>query len=314
MLAGIAAVVIIVGVAVYFRSERRDTAAYFEFAREIVATETGIAAELETTLRNLEGSERQDLLARVEELQDDAAAARDDLDERSEPARAGKSHGYLTVAVEAWADGLGALDEAIIAILDDSADPAGEATLAAAFELLAVGDRAYLGFQDALSDLDEEVWPRPFPDMAFIPDEQRTLYDVQLTADRLLRLQQLTIRHDVGVTLSIDPVPSGDVAGIMVVPFSDSVNAFVAVSNLGNEPEREVVVTLKLVTVGEVDIYSATEVIGNLAAGETTSVTFADLPAEPGGLHDLSVTAEIPEDADDTNNRARLLFQRNQPA
>jgi hypothetical protein len=314
MLAGLAAVIIIIAVAVYFRSERRDTAAYFEAAREIVATEVGIAAELETTLRSLEGSERQDLLARVAELQEDAAATRDGLEALDDPSRAGKPHGYLTVALETWADGLGALDDAILVILDDPADPAGEAALAAAFELLSVGDRAYLGFQEALTDLDEDDRPRPFPDMAFIAEEQRTLYDVELTTDRLQRLQQLTIRHDVGVTLSIDPVPAGDVAGIMMVPFSDSLDAFVAVSNLGNEPEIQIVVTLELVTVGEVDVYTAIEVIGNLAAGDTTSVSFADLPAAPGGLHDLSVTAEIDEDADDSNNRARLLFQRNQPA
>jgi hypothetical protein len=314
VLVGIVVIAAIVALAVYLRSERRDVSAYFEVARQVMDDERTIAAELENVLRSMEDTERQDLLANITDLYDEAVTLHDALAAEAVPTPAAKSHGFLATAAASWRDGLSALDDAIVAILADPEDVSGPALLEAAFELLHLGDRAYDGFSQTLDELDEDVRPGSFPEVAFIGDVGGTLYDTALTTDRLQRLQQLTVRHDVAVTLNLDPIPAGDRNGILIIPYSESLDAQVVVSNRGNVPAQSISVTLELITIGEVDTYVVTRLVGNLAAGTNTTLTFEDLPAIPGGLYDLVVRAEIDEDADEENNVVRLLFQRNEPA
>ena len=109
------------------------------------------------------------------------------------------------------------------------------------------------------------------------------------------------------------PQPLGTSNGRPVVPSSETFEVLAVITNEGNLTEEGILVTLELELVsGTADIVTREQLILTLAAGEATTIEFADLVLEPGGLYNLQITASIPQDETPLNNVFDLVFIRNE--
>jgi hypothetical protein len=162
-------VVGVVALAVAYRTERRESIDYLATAEEVAIAHAEMAERLGSALQGLGGEDRPALLQRLETLAADANEARRTLGAAVVTRPVAEVSGLMTAAVHSWDDGIAALDDAIIAVLDaEQGDLSGEDELEAAFDLLRLGDRAYLSVLEEVSQLDPEIVPAPFPEVSYV--------------------------------------------------------------------------------------------------------------------------------------------------
>ncbi len=139
---------VIVGVlvlAVRYRTERREAIDYLNVADEVSRTHAELADQLGQLLQGLGGETRPAMEQRLETLADTARDLADQLDEQIVPRPVAQVSGLMAVAADSWADGIAGTKEAIIAILDaEENDVSADTTLQQAFDLIRVGDTAYV--------------------------------------------------------------------------------------------------------------------------------------------------------------------------
>lgn len=305
----------LIALAVRYRTEERRAVDYMALATEIAQNQAGLAESLTQMLRDLGGLERQDLLDQIDSLGARISADAQQLGAQDVPSSVAVAHGFLTVAVNSWQDALTALDDAVLQILDatDEEDASGAAALTAVFELLRVGDRAYVGFLEARSEIEGDVAAGSIAAVDYVAPGMESLFNGDTIARRLRATRKLGGRHDVSVTARTVPEPLGSTNGRPVVPSSDTFAVLAVVTNEGNLIEEGIAVTLQLaLSSGEGDPVQREQLILSLEAGQATTVEFADLDLIPGQLYDLQITASITQDADPLNNVFELVFFRNQ--
>jgi hypothetical protein len=257
--------------------------------------------------------ERNDLLERLAEIAATSAELRTALadTERAEPVA--ESHGFLTVGVGAWDDAMAALEPAVIEILDGEAEQTGDAMLRNAFDLLRIGDRAYFGFTESLSQLDPGVEVPVFAEVSFAGGDRSSLYDASVIAARLRTIFKLEGNHDVSLAVSIDPEPLVEEGSVPIVPNSEIFVVNLVVSNEGNLVEERILVMLDAdPNSPDLELISLQSIIPFLEPGESTTVSFdvADLIA-PGELYELRAEVQIAEDDTPDNNTWSLVLVRN---
>jgi len=175
LLIGLAIVVGVVALAVRFRTETRDTAAYLTLAKDIADDELQVSQSLSALFDDLGTLDRPELMRRIDMLSTTAAELRASLDDVIVTNAVTEVHGFLAVASTSWRDGLAGLDYGVIAVLESPTSSDGEAVLRAVFELLEVGDRADAGLQDAVGRLDPDPVPPTYPAVAFVGPGQSNI-------------------------------------------------------------------------------------------------------------------------------------------
>ena len=304
----------LVALAVRFRTERRDAIDYLAAAKQLADDQVPMSGSLSDLLGSLDDLERPDILGRVsgldQEFQDLAAL----LDAVIVTAAMGEVNGFFVVAVSSWGAALGALDVAIVEVLDGVDDGrAGELMLAEAFADLRVGDRAYERFRAAVDELDPELRAPEFPDVAYVVGQQPLLYDAKVIANRLRATLRFEENRDVSVRATTDPEPLGSADGVPVVPDSESFAVQVVVTNEGNVAADLITVSFTLTQVGGEGFEERSEIVAMLDAGGATTVLFGDIMLEPGAGYRLRIAADIAHDDVPDNNVWELDFIRNQP-
>jgi hypothetical protein len=298
--------------AVRSRSEQRDVLEYVSAARETLVEHREIAAQVSTLLVDIDGLERQVVLDKVQSLYERALAADAKLDEVPIAPEVAVLSGYVTVATSSWTDAVGALDEAFLASVDDAQDVlVGERLLAAAFEQLRVGDRAYANVAARLVPISEEYSVNEFPIFTYINPEQINTYDAKLTAIRLRQFRQLAEYRDVKLSVTLDPLPVSEQNGVSVIPFGETFSASVVVSNNGNLTENNIVVTLTITEIAGDFVLPVSKTIDVLLPDVSSTVVFADLPLLAGQLYELVIEAPVSNDNDPASNEWRLFYRRN---
>jgi len=313
-------VLMIIGVlvlAVRYRTERRETIDYLATAQGVASEHSEMAERLGSLLQGLGKEERPEVIQRLETLAADAAEARRTLEGADITRAVAEVSGLMTVAVDAWDEGIDSLDDAIVAVLDaEPGDPSGDDELREAFDLLRIGDRAYTGALEALIRLDQELVPAPFPVFSYTEGEYAALYDSTVIAERLRRLGRLSESSDVTVIGTTIPEPVNEgVAGVYAIPASDDFAVEITVSNTGNVVVERVSVVVTL------DRTASTEenpplgiVIPSIEPDTSETLLFEDLDPEPGAVYTITAVASLEDgisDETDDNNTWSLIFKRN---
>ena len=303
-------VIVAIGFLVSRQTEQRGTVEFFAAADEATSIHADAAAELGSTLSQLGPAlSRQEVTRSLEDITAQAAEA-DALLDIEVPPRVGNLYGHLSVASASWATGAADLERVVLGIMDEEITQGAEQQLQTALDVLRVGDAAYAMFLADVAVFESDLTIPDFEPIHYIDTETygALTYDAQNLALRIAAAYNLAPQHDLSVTGATDPEPVGDREGIPVVPFSDALVVNVVVSNIGNEEETSIPVSLSLVDVETGEVSSEDATIDSLAAGASTTVTFADLPVVPGGLYQVTASATIPNDMNPDNDTWTLTF------
>jgi hypothetical protein len=302
--------------AVRYRTERRESIDYMETAQGVALEHQDFAERLGALLQGLGQEERPEVIQRLETLAAEAGEARRTLKNADVTRAVAEGNGLMTVAVEAWDDGIDALDEAIVAILDaEPGDPSGDDELEEAFQLLNLGDRAYAGALEAVVRVDQELVPAPFPIFTYTEGEYAALYDAEIIAERLRRLGGLSESAEIAVIAKTIPEPvSEGVAGVYAIPASEDFALEVRVSNTGNVVVERVSVVVNLHRAASTEQPPPLGiVIPSIEVGTSETLLFEDLDPEPGAVYTVTVEVSledgISEETDDST--WSLVFKRN---
>ncbi|MBT8197090.1 MAG: hypothetical protein KJP12_02005 [Acidimicrobiia bacterium] len=313
MLIGIAIVVGVIALAVRFRTETRDTAAYLTLAKEIADDEAQLSQSLASLLEDLATLDRPELMRRIELLSSSADELRGSLDDVVVTGTIAEVHGFLIVASTSWRDALAGLDDGVVAVLESPDGTDGEVVLREVFELLEVGDRAYDGFEDAIGRLDPDLVTQTYPEVVFVGPGQSNTHSAEAVTRRLTASSGLADRYDVSVTATLDPAPVGDRNGVPVVPFGTTFVVNVVVANVGNLDAAEMGLDVSLLEVGGDEVVqSRSELLTDLGAGGATTVVVDDFTVDPGKLYEVTARVTLAEDTDPDNDVWSVLFLRNE--
>jgi len=308
---------IIVGVlwlAVRYRTERRETMDYLEVAEEIATEHVTLSEQLGALLQGMAAEDRPAMELRLETLAADASDAVDVLDEQVVSRPVAEIAGLMSVAVESWADGLAMLKSSMLGILDaEDGDVSADEDLATAFELIRLGDRAYLEAVARVADLEPDLVPVPFPEVSYAGGPYRPLYDYGLVADRLRRYGGLAERVDVALTANTVPAPvSETTGGIWTIPSSDSLSLEVTVSNTGNVVVEQVSILVTLQKVGTAEEFPPLgQLIPGIEPGESEVRLFENLEIASGEVYSITATATVEGENNTEDNTFNLVFERN---
>jgi hypothetical protein len=309
------AIIGVLVLAVRYRTERRQGIDYMATAQEVAAEHAEMADQLGTVLASLGEEERPAVLLRLESMATRSLGLRRQIEELEVTRPIAEVAGLMTVAVRSWDDGIGSVDDAIVAILDaEEGDRSGDDALRSAFELLSLGDRAYLGVLDGVVRLDPEIVPAEFPAVSYTKGEFAALYDAEIIADRLRASGGLTELRDITVVGATIPEPvSEGIGGIWTIPASDAFSAQVTVSNTGNVVAEKisVLVTLQKQASSD-DVTALSQVIPAIEPGESVTIPFENLEVEPGQVYTITATVSFDDGPDETDdNTWDLVFERN---
>jgi hypothetical protein len=299
----------LLALAVRYRTEERDITAYLALAQDVSSDEVQLSADLSELIVGLGESERYDVIERLANLGTRAEDLRRQISEAPVARPLAEAHGFLMVATSSWTNALTGLDDAFVGILDEPDDPNGDAILANAFQDLRIGDRAYAGFLAAVDATEGAVTSDDYPEIQFVGRQREQLYSASTIGDRLRLIRNLAQSHDISVTATIEPTPVSASGAVPVVPFSETVNIRAVIGNEGNLPEEAIVVTLTLAPAGRpTDGAMLTETVAFLDPGQATTIEFATIAVQPGGLYELVVSTDVDDDADPDNSEFSTVF------
>jgi hypothetical protein len=293
------------------QSDRQLRREYLDLAAEVAAGEEDAAVRFSDMVVRLDELSRPavvELLGEIEESVVDLSRRLESADPPS--GRLERAHVFFAVAAQKWKDGVLDTRNGIETLSESPLDPDGLAALAAGLIHLRVGDGAYAEFQALALEVDTDDVGREYPEVAFVPEESELLFEATDIARRIFLTPDLGVVRNLAVAdIKLDPSPIGDQEGVPVVPLSETLAAEVTVSNRGTIDEIGIVVELDLISSdgSQVTFDQEIEMIGPDAL---TSITFEDLPVEPGGLYELA--AALPGGDDDSSDDvATLVFIRN---
>jgi len=292
------------------QTEQRETADFFAAADQATALHEQAAEMLNATLAQLGPlMPRQEVTRRLSEIVATAEEANALLAVEVPPSIGG-IYGSLTAASASWVLGTSDLETAILGIMDGEIQTGSEVVIRNALNTLRVGDVGYGLFLSGVSELPEDVTPPEFPTFAYVaPDpEDPFLYDAQNLALKVAAAYSLTPRIDIAVVGMVEPAAVGDRGGIALVPFSDTIGVSGVISNVGNEAAPTVGVELVVLNVDTGETFTLTEQAGEVGAGASTTVSFANLAVTPGGLYQVTLSVTIPQDVHPDNDTWSMTF------
>ena len=311
-------VLLIVGVlalAVRYRTERRESIDYLSAAEEVALQHGAMSDRLGILLEELGKEDRPEVVLRLETLVADARDAASELEGLAVTRPVAEASGLMTVAVEAWSEGIAAVGDALVAVLDaEDGDFSGDEELRSAFELLRLGDLAYGRVVTSVEGLDPEIVPMAFPAVSYTTGDYAGLYDATVVAERLRGRGGLSEMIDVALTAETVPGPVSEGAGgIQTIPASDAFSLEVVVSNTGNVIVERVTVTVTLEQVGVAsNIPPLGQLIPAIEPDKSERLVFENLEAQPGVVYNITAVAVVDGGGDETDdNTFNLVFQRN---
>jgi hypothetical protein len=301
-------IVAVVAFLVSRQTEQRGAVEFFAAADESSDLHSGASAELESALASIGIIDRQDLTRRLQSVADTTAEA-DALLDIEVPSRIGTSYGTMTTASTSWTSGATDVNRTIIAIMDGVLVEGAQKQLQAALDQLRVGDTSYTLFLESLATTPDDIDVPSFSPLVYInPDAQPLLYDAQTLVLRITSSYVLSPHRDVAVSGTTIPEPVGESGGIPVVPFSQTLDIQAVVSNIGNEDEPTIAVSLEIFNIDTGATITDSQTLTDLAAETSTTVIFPDVNITPGGLYQVKVVATIDEDIDPENNGWEMTF------
>jgi hypothetical protein len=310
--------VLIVAVGVFaarYRTEARGVADYVAVTESAVELQAQAATELEATFLSLSTIDRPELLRRLAEMHATTVEAANAIGTVAVPASVAEAHGYLMVAARSWEQALGLLDEAVVAVVDESGGSGSSEALEEALVLLKVGDTAYAQFLARADSFDDAIAGGDFAAFAFTSFDGVVRFDPGTVSTRLAAVYQLGSRRNISVSALTDPEVIGERNGVPVVPFSEHFVVQAVIANEGNETEEQVSVVLELIATNRDEApITITQTIASLTPGEAKTCIFDGIELTPGGLYELIIRAIVVDDASPDDNAWQMVFYRNENA
>ena len=310
-------IVAVVSVAAYgitrAQGEAEITRTYLDAAYEVA---TGMASAAESFIEMITEVEQFTRPRMVQTL--DTIEARSDelaslLSGANPPSDMERADLWLQMAITAWRNGLSDARAGLLSLASDPVDIDGSGgdSLNRGLIDLRLGDRAYQGFLSEVSDVDTTLLGGSFPTVVFVPASAEELFDPVALGRRMFLTPDLAPVDDLAVAdLRLEPAPVGSSGGIPVVPVSAGQSVEVTITNRGNETHTDIVVTLVLVS-SDGEQFEATSTIDSMAGGAARSVSFADIPVNPGRLYQVTVFLP-PGDDESDNDSITFRFEMNE--
>lgn len=298
------------------QSDQQLRREYLDLAIEVADGQEDAAIRFSEMVVRLDDLSRPAVVGLLEDVEAQVLDLSRTLESADPPGdRLKRAHTAFAIAAQKWKDGIIATRSGIETLSETPLDPDGLATLEQGLIDLRVGDAAYVDFLDLTVELDVADLGREFPPISYVPAESELLFEATDIARRIFLTPDLGVLRNLAVAdIKLEPGPLGDSDGVPVVPLSDSLDAIVTISNRGTIDENDVVVTLDLISL-DLDSAEGLQVTFDLEVeliepNSLTSLTFADLPVEPGTLYELVAT--LPgEDDDSSDDMSSLVFIRN---
>jgi len=295
------------------QSDEQIQREYLDGAIDVTQAADTVAGEFTTIITDLENFERPTMVSSLQDLQVDMEAIIVDLSELVPPEAGSpvRAHVLLEIAVEAWDLGLTGSVKGVLTLTEIPLDPTGLAFLTKGLVDLQVGDSAYRSFLETIEDVDTSILETPFSSVHFVPPGSELIFEPTDIARRLFLTESLGATRNIAIAdLALDPSPVGEDSGIPVVSLSETISAFITISNRGNVDVSDIEVELNLVS-NEGDSFGANRVIDALAPGELRSLLFEDLQIQPGRIYEIIVILPQADDIS-SDNRASFVFMMNE--
>jgi hypothetical protein len=284
------------------RTESRILSAYLNTATSAMSSAERVAGELNDVAGRLGTIERPALegtFAGMEELMGGLVS---DLSDVEVPKNATLEHARLLLATESWGDGLERLRQGVLGVADG--DESSEEVLSEAVLLLRIGDRSYRSFTDRLPDLAVKLDTSP-PDLPSVR-LAGPLINAAALAARVGVSEDLALRRDLAVaSVRLEPRPlAQNDDGVAVIPLTEELSLQIGVQNVGNVPEEEIEMIIR---VSGAAVVREVVAVGELAPGASKTELFS-LAVAPGGQYALEVA--VTAVADEANGDNNVFFDR----
>lgn len=288
--------------------ETEITRTYLDQVFDIIRTEDDTAQAFSSMIENVEDFDRAALIKLLQQLEADTASLVDLLDEAEPPESLQEGHLFLRIATTTWRSALSDARTGLVALTDSPLDEEGLATLTRGLVDLRVGDSAYAGFLSSLAGIDTTLQGGDPAVVQFVPPDLEGLFDAQELARRLFLTEGLGPVQNIAIAdLRLDPASVGEQEGLPVLAVTPSQSADVTVSNRGNIPAASIEVQLSLIS-NDGTLFEARQEIAVLDGGELTTLTFSDLPVEPGTIYEVIATSLFDDDQDEDDTVSMLFL------
>jgi len=296
-------ITVVIGLAILagsLRSETREVVAYLDDARPLLEDQSARATAFENLIRvDFVSIEREDFDTLLTQTEADLRAAREQLESREVPGDVVIMDEFLRLALESWELGLDTFATGVLAAADEPTSQIPVQTIEEGIVSLRIGDEFYARFLARSYEIIEtvDVAIGEFPEISFAAGEP-TLVSASNVAQFVRASSVLGVQSDVGIlSVVFEPPDTGTETtdGAMIFPITDTLLLAATVSNVGNQPEKGVVIELTMFDSngGVVEALSGGQV--DLAAGEATSLQFGPISVAPGQRYGLLLNVDLTE-------------------
>lgn len=293
----------VVGLAVLagnLRSETREVVAYIDTARPLLVDQAAMAESFEKLMRvDFSTVERADFDTLLGQTEIGLREARERLEELEVPEAVVIADELLRLSLESWETGLKTFADGVLAAADEPTSSTPVQTVEQGILTLRLGDAFYARFRERSKDVIEsvDVAVGEFPEISFAAGEP-TLVSASNVADFVRTASVLGVKSDVGIlSVVFEPRDTGGETtdGAMIFPVTENLTMLATVKNVGNQPEKGVVVDLAMFdSSGAVVAAESSEQL-DLAAGEATSIEFGPIAVAPGQRYGLLLRVPLSE-------------------
>lgn len=276
--------------------------AYLDLAFDVATTEEQVAEQFTAMIVDIEDFNRATMIELLQDLESDTAAMADLLDDADPPASLQQAHLFLRIATTTWRSALSDARNGLVALADDPLDSDGLSQLQRGLVDLRVGDSAYAGFLSELADVNTTLQGGRPPAVTFVLSAQEDLFVPQDLARRLFLAPSLGPVQNVAIAdLRLDPAAVGEQEGLPVLAFVGQQRAEVTVSNRGNISAAAIGIQLSLIS-NEGTLWEARQEIDLLEGGSLTTITFSDIPIQPGVTYEIVATSLFDDDQEEDDS------------
>ena len=307
-----AAALIAVGVS----SAGRDTRADLEYLNTIQEQAVALSTRgdaLRDVISRLARIDRTELVTLVDSTRADLAVGREFAAQDPPSSSLFAVNALYRQALGAWEAGIGGYASGLLAAADDPSSTVVVDNIANSLAQLRAGDRLYQDLVEEMARQDVPDAAAPMPIVVLMPADGE-LFSISSAYAEAARSPNsgLALRPGLSVSqLATIPQWEVDPDHVVVLPSTDSVTFEVVISNLGNVLSTPS--TLRLVLTGGAEAVTLDQEVSPLQPDAQTSVSFEDVPVEPGGQYRVTATlVGLAADIDMTDNEISVDFTVNE--
>lgn len=284
-----------------FQSDNLVSNAFYDDVRSMGTSQSLAASDFETMLITSAALDRAQYVALMDQLALGIERSRDeisldDVAPEDVPDRIKTVHSLAEETLRLWSEGLSEFEEASLAIVDNPDDQFAEINLGEALAKIKTGDVLYGVLTQEVEELriDLELPAGSMSSAAYLPTTAITPGFVDALVGRFASSTGLVGAPGLTIaTVRTEPEATGGQEGTATrLPFTNELQVLVVVSNNGNVPEMDFVVTVQVRDIATSLRADVQTIVPVLASGDQTTVTFENLDVVGGEFYTITVSVE----------------------